>query len=708
MAEAAAAGADSPDASDGTSFHSALPAPAVPVIELPHRWDHEGNLIAASYPENCPRCLWTGDPRDLLVVEDSTKLSGLVAEDAAPVTCASCQLAAVIWRRVAVQRQKTITDRDCMIAHPQGHYSFSFRGDPVTHWQTIFTPLDLHRTQLTNYDIPRRTWAHLESLFHASADWASRRISECLASHPSCRQSEPGGYFLPSRLIDVESQQLQDGVVLTESSAIPSDSRYVALSYCWGDYKPPCITTPSTLHQNKQRIPWSTLPATFQDAVRFTRIIGVKYLWIDGICIVQGDQADWSREAGRMLPTYRNAYVTLAAVYGHSSTSGLRSQSMEDQSIRVAELALDQASCPLYMRRYHYLTGVARDDTTNDPDLKDWGPLFSRAWAYQERLTSPRVLYFTASEIIFQCFGSVACECSATEQEIRGDWSLMGLAKSQFFSLVVDTQSSSTANGPDDLDADTRQRRIQESWRSDIVTDYSRLDLTLSTDKLPALAAIAEQYQRARPGETYLAGLWSGSLLADLLWICKPLGLDMSRKEKALCRSSSLPTWTWASMKGGVYYLQKGDSTVTSLAEVVEAKCEFADENPFSTLISSSIVILGRLLPCDLTYETHVGHHRWVFWYLTSTIIREVSDLRDVYMDHDQQQWKDYRRRVCILEVLRVENFKRYFLIICRTSGNEHFTRIGFLSYHGQMRQQPHNFWGVFEASSFTTECELR
>ncbi|KAH6619006.1 hypothetical protein C7974DRAFT_317958, partial [Boeremia exigua] len=51
----------------------------------------------------------------------------------------------------------------------------------------------------------------------------------------------------------------------------------------------------------------STLPLTFQEAVVFTQWLGVRYLWIDALCIIQEDEVDWSREA--------------IAIYSHIFTS---------------------------------------------------------------------------------------------------------------------------------------------------------------------------------------------------------------------------------------------------------------------------------------------------------------------------------------------------------------------------------------------------
>jgi hypothetical protein len=68
-------------------------------------------------------------------------------------------------------------------------------------------------------------------------------------------------------------------------------------------------------------IAFESLPALFQDAVVATRNLGIPYLWIDSICIIQDSKQDWEAESAKMGSVYRNAYVTIAAsVSGFQAT----------------------------------------------------------------------------------------------------------------------------------------------------------------------------------------------------------------------------------------------------------------------------------------------------------------------------------------------------------------------------------------------------
>jgi hypothetical protein len=49
-----------------------------------------------------------------------------------------------------------------------------------------------------------------------------------------------------------------------------------------------------------QHIPFDALPTTYRDAIVFTRGLGMQWLWIDSLCIIQDDLTDWQHEASKM------------------------------------------------------------------------------------------------------------------------------------------------------------------------------------------------------------------------------------------------------------------------------------------------------------------------------------------------------------------------------------------------------------------------
>lgn len=162
-------------------------------------------------------------------------------------------------------------------------------------------------------------------------------MKDCLLSHSECRRSVDG--LLPSHLVDVGSSKERgcepffrvnpqlNGSVDDESSAVGTErGAYTALNYCWGE-ESFLTTTPLTLEERKEAIPMYLLPATIQDAITVTRILGIRFLWVDALCILQGPseeaQQDWAAESARMEGIYSQAFLTIGAAYGHEAQSGL-------------------------------------------------------------------------------------------------------------------------------------------------------------------------------------------------------------------------------------------------------------------------------------------------------------------------------------------------------------------------------------------------
>jgi len=65
------------------------------------------------------------------------------------------------------------------------------------------------------------------------------------------------------------------------------------------------------------------LPLTFQQATSLTKHVGVRYLWIDSVCIVQGDAEDMKTEFSTMPSVYGDAIGNSLASSSKNSTEGL-------------------------------------------------------------------------------------------------------------------------------------------------------------------------------------------------------------------------------------------------------------------------------------------------------------------------------------------------------------------------------------------------
>ncbi|PQE07156.1 Heterokaryon incompatibility protein [Rutstroemia sp. NJR-2017a BVV2] len=78
--------------------------------------------------------------------------------------------------------------------------------------------------------------------------------------------------------------------------------------------RPKTETTKDNIDCFKQALPMEELPQTFKDAITVTRQLGLQYIWIDSLCIIQHDQEDWFRESAKMGDIFESSSCTLAAV----------------------------------------------------------------------------------------------------------------------------------------------------------------------------------------------------------------------------------------------------------------------------------------------------------------------------------------------------------------------------------------------------------
>jgi hypothetical protein len=200
---------------------------------------------------------------------------------------------------------------------------------------------------------------------------------------------------MPTRLIEVG-----ETVRLIDSTSI-EPSRYVALSHCWGPLKDgeKFCTSKRNVDQLKRRINVEKLPRTFRDTVTIARGLGISYIWIDSLCIIQDDKNDWERESGRMERVFSDAYCTIGASSASSSLDGLITTRDRRECLKLPTRSLGTLYvCP------------SIDDFREHVEL---GELNRRGWVLQERALSRRSIYFTTTQVYWECGNGVQCETLA-------------------------------------------------------------------------------------------------------------------------------------------------------------------------------------------------------------------------------------------------------------------------------------------------------
>jgi hypothetical protein len=117
-------------------------------------------------------------------------------------------------------------------------------------------------------------------------------LSTCLREHnPVCLSSLISSGFMPTRLIDIGLPAGLEPCLRDSRDHKISDSKYIALSHRWGtpdkDTFESMTTTTRSLAARLLCIPLSSLPKSFQEAIIVCYYLGVQYLWIDSLCILQ-------------------------------------------------------------------------------------------------------------------------------------------------------------------------------------------------------------------------------------------------------------------------------------------------------------------------------------------------------------------------------------------------------------------------------------
>ncbi|KAF2491011.1 HET-domain-containing protein [Lophium mytilinum] len=384
----------------------------------------------------------------------------------------------------------------------------------------------------------------------------------------------------PTRLLDLgiapwtSPQDLR--LCLTDSMSIDllDHLTYATLSHRWGNSQH-LRTTQSNLSTHHQNIHFADLPGTFRDAVILTRYLEIRYLWIDALCIVQDDILEWHREAIMMGNIYKNAKVTIAVHHAGDDSEGFLHHTLS--APKSVELG--------YTRDMAGFTASLR---TNFKAEVERSPLSARGWVLQERFLSQRTLHFTSGSIFFEDEHGVKCEedgvfktssspdCMSTSSMshsivsstgsavfrmsavgsngpgsvIASTWCNVSMQLSNYWSPMgaekaLLTPSFGSAIGPLNIVAKVDQHEKRDSlvtkWLT-IVERYSRTQLTMACDKLPAIAGLAS-YIQEHTGVSYYSGIWADSLHSGLLW--------MSDRRPLICpKVQRAPSWSWASVDG--------------------------------------------------------------------------------------------------------------------------------------------------------------
>ena len=441
-------------------------------------------------------------------------------------------------------------------------------------------------------------------------------LHDCIKNH-KCANDE-ALQPLPTRVISI-GETVHD-LKLIETDHSPG--RYICLSYCWGVNKTYDTTTKNRADRLRG-MKYADMPKTYQDAVAMCHKLCITFLWIDALCILQDSPKDWARESAQMADIYSRSFLTLAANHAANVHAGLlhsnfqpeaRGTTAQGQPFRYLLAGPDVY--PHYFGKWD-----------NPADF----PLLDRGWAFQEILLAPRTLHFEQAELSWSCYAQSACECNSAASNL---------------------QKIKYAQALRDPTADCEKLAYQ--WR-DLAVGYTSKALSQTTDKLPALSGLAQQFQRRfqqlGKDDTYLAGLWRSSLLDDMMWYVTPRNRPLQPKP-AVWRA---PSWSWASNDSEISHLENSENSEDCQLPIARpwvgvAECALAGVDPTGQVTKGRVMLASTMVSGRLRlrkagkqqfHDLHLpGMDSREDVYTTEDIPKTVTgrstNLRRIWLDHIQ------------------------------------------------------------------------
>jgi len=358
-------------------------------------------------------------------------------------------------------------------------------------------------------------------------------------------------------------------VETTATNSMSIRGPYNVLSYRWGSFQPLKLRK-GNIAQLRKGITLNSLPKTLADAVEVTRAMGVAYLWIDALCIIQDSAEDWGVEARRMADVYGNAHCSLAASHNVDSNGGLSPRITggcrgRPVSVRFpATSGWDLPHCDLELVEHNFWNNRVED-----------APLNTRGWVVQERILAPRTIHFTFDQPVLEC------------REKRFSRTRIDLGFDISRSRVVLPVPSAVDRDP---------VAFAKYWDG-VVSYYSNRQFSFPSDRPVAIAGIARALQHAGGREAkYIAGMWSRGLRRWLLWQTVDAEYPVAYRG---------PSWSWLAVNGRIFYDWDAIQGFRYLRVASHAKIESwriitADGTAFGDITAAVLELKALLCPVNI------------------------------------------------------------------------------------------------------------
>lgn len=482
-----------------------------------------------------------------------------------------------------------------------GHYSICGRQGHRPYWPALRQATSISQSLAS------------EACFAKMRAW----VDSCQQkhSHPDCSRSAK--CKLPDRVIAINSIQGNTSLKLLITKG--EHERYIALSHRWGS-STGLITTSENIANMCKSIYHQNLPQTFSDAVICAQNLGIKYLWIDSLCIIQDDLQDWQRQSAKMESYYSDAFLVIAAASADGHSAGFLKDRPPIYTGIPFESKPGSGIDDMVVQR---IMPHCTDSNLTSQAAMEHDYIESRAWCMQETILARRTLYFHHSEMVWQCQSLIDCECGRSFNRYDSDTTSSTVPQSyeadtdilEF--LEVCSGLLRYSGKPLSLVSSVESAFVE--WRHGIVPLYTTKKLTRQSDKLPALSGLASkisEYLKSQGHDNqYLAGIWRGDPLG-LLWSVSEIdhGYLFDGDE------SRAPSFSWVSVSTEIHYKIPPATQSPQFPDVYGAmKCTILDasvgvdgENPFGAVSDGFIKVSGLALDLTIRLGTSAEEMYWL------------------------------------------------------------------------------------------------
>ncbi|KAH7378694.1 heterokaryon incompatibility protein-domain-containing protein [Pyrenochaeta sp. MPI-SDFR-AT-0127] len=418
-----------------------------------------------------------------------------------------------------------------------------------------------------NLDSSRHDYSQTKDSEFNPVDLVRKWLDTCEKVHKGrCGMSPHSGaspWSGPLLLIDVRNHCIV---------ATPTDARYIALSYTWGQDDASASATSQNIAelQKLNGLDMIDLPRTIKDSMHFIHQIGERYLWVDRLCIVQDELAKQS-QLNAMGNIYAGAYFTLIAAKSTDASGPLysdRSSPWPRKLKRPPSLIKHTVSKENSQADAPKLSGKKIIVTQAQYLMRSrW---YSRSWTFQEYLFSKRRVVFQGDTVNWECLYEAWHELQEVSTQDRvlppyHDTPLTGFK---------------TPPWPDML----RFARL--------VSIFSIRNLTFPEDILDAFAGVLSHLSRTFQ-HGFISGLPQMCFDAALLW--QPWKGTLKRRKSVGCLPSEaiLPSWSWVGWTGGALNSESWRSAANYQYEHLEnpqwKQCSWKTISTVSWLYSISL-----------------------------------------------------------------------------------------------------------------------